>query len=202
MVYKKKSNSDSNPRKLPKVPSDIDSQNGNNQKIEPNFKFLKFAKNSNQSNDIFKHFPNEKSSGFQKFKRNQKWDSNPGGIHKNSKTNLFSFSVHKRRNIQKTNDSDGNPQQEEIEDALMMALMPQLMAKHNNGSNASEEYCSEIVDQMRQSTNTVVDEMRQSRKEYIESTDNSTKQIVGGLKQLQSKFCEELSKIGNNNEQN
>jgi hypothetical protein len=65
-----------------------------------------------------------------------------------------------------------------------------------NKSNASqEEYCSEIVDQMRQTTNTLVDEIRESRKEIVER-----------LKELQTEITKallsELPKILKNNKQN
>jgi hypothetical protein len=65
---------------------------------------------------------------------------------------------------------------DDLNDPLMAALFPELMGRHcffddhsRHGSDAQEEkYCSQIVQKLRELTNTLVDEMRVSRKEFDE----------------------------------
>jgi hypothetical protein len=89
---------------------------------------------------------------------------------------------------------------DDLNDPLMVALFPALMRRHRffddhrrHGSDVQEEeYCSEIVQQLRQSTNTLVDEMRVSKKEFDEKNANATKEIVIRIKELQSQISKAL----------
>jgi hypothetical protein len=89
---------------------------------------------------------------------------------------------------------------DDLNDPLMAALFPAFMVRyrffddhrrHRNDAQ-EEEYCSEIVQKLRQSTNTLVDEMGVSRKEFDEKNANATKEIVGGIKEFQSEISKAL----------
>ncbi len=100
---------------------------------------------------------------------------------------------------------------DDLNDPFMAALFPGLMDQqrffyHNmydhrrHGSDAQkEEYCAEIVQQLRQSTNSLIDEMKVTRKEFEEKTADVTKKIVRQIKEMQSQISkallEELPKV-------
>ena len=73
--------------------------------------------------------------------------------------------------------------------------------QQNSGNDGSDDYCTEIVDQMRQNTNSLIDEIKESRKATKESTESANKQLIDAIKELQSELkkalTEELPKVIN-----
>jgi hypothetical protein len=182
--------------------SDEDPENQINAKFIPNFKFLELPKTA-----AFKR-GSGKQSFVSFFKRNQ---SSKGSDDNPFVKNSFKLSKGWSKNVKgfkwPAYQYEANV---EIDESLTNNLFPLFRPNGRNPFNKSnssqEEYCSEIVDQLRQTTNTLVDEIRESRKEFNEKTAEKTKEIVGGLKELQTQITkallEELPKIFKNNKQN
>lgn len=82
---------------------------------------------------------------------------------------------------------------EEMPDIRLPLFLPFALGKQqNSGNDASDDYCTEIVDQMRQNTNSLIDEIKESRKSSKESTDSANKQLIDAIKELQSTVTKAL----------
>ena len=113
---------------------------------------------------------------------------------------VFLGKGHKQPNL--FDDSD----EEDIDPMVGFKMPPFLMHGLFGGprlgrEDAADDYCTEIVDQLRQNNNSLIQELKEMRKEVKECSEESNKQMIGAIKELQTElkktFVEELPKLNN-----
>ena len=99
----------------------------------------------------------------------------------------------------KQNKQNTLPEDDEMADIRLPLFLPFFGKQQNSGNEASDDVCTEIVDQMRQNNNSLIDEMKETRKASKESMESANKQLIDAIKELQSELkkalVEELPKL-------